>query len=364
MTAKTAAAAGAIHALWSTIEPDLAELDAYGGGDYDMQDHVADLLCDLEKRLQANPIPRDDRRDLLDEVLPFIESGNAGMDDALYDVAYAACYDDSDLRDLAERFEALLEDWPVDNARRIYRRLGDRENYLRLRRERMEYGADYHELAMFLWEQEEHKEALRIAREGLERAEGRMHELRSFLAERAEAAGNRNEYLDLQFAQATDRPSLASYKAFHKLCTKPEWAAYEPRMLRAVEEAWEEEQLEIRMHRKEYDAALKILTAMNYPDERYGPSEVLRAAEKLEGRYPEEILAFYLCGLPDTYLNPKRSTYARWAQAARRDRHVWVNILKTPEKWDALARQLKATNARRPAFQQEFAKVVPGWSDL
>lgn len=105
-TAKTSdaranAAAGAARALWSEIEPDLAELDEYGGGDYGTQDHVGGLLYDLEQELQKCPIPRDDRRALLDEVLPYIQSGNAGMDDALYDVAYAAWRDDEDLRDLA-----------------------------------------------------------------------------------------------------------------------------------------------------------------------------------------------------------------------------------------------------------------------
>ncbi len=363
-TARTAAAAGAVQTLWSTIQPDLAELDDYGGGDYDTQDRVGELLCDLGKRLHQHPIPRDDRRALLDEVLPYIQSGSAGMDDALYDVAYTACYDEADLRDLAERFEALEQDWPLDNARRIYRRLGDRESYLRLRRERMQYGADYHDLATFFWEQGERDEGLSIAREGLKNAEGRMNELRDFLAKQAKATGDRDEYLELQFAQATDCLTLAGYKAFRKRCTTQEWTRYQPRMVRAIEKAWKEDQLQLRMHRKEYDLALKILTGMNYPDERYGPSELLQVAAKLEGRYPEEILAFYLSGLPDTYFNPKRSTYARWAQAARRARHMWLNVLETPAEWEAFAKQLKSANARRPAFQQEFAKVVPGWSQL
>jgi len=134
----------------------------------------------------------------------------AGMDDALYDVAYAACRDDEDLRDLAERFEALGQDWPIDHARRIYRRLGDREKYLRLRLRRMQYGADYQDLATFYWEQGERQQALQVAREGLKKAEGRMDELRTFLAGRAKAAGDRQGYMELQLAQATEHLTLAS----------------------------------------------------------------------------------------------------------------------------------------------------------
>jgi hypothetical protein len=169
--AKAEAAAGVVFTLWSEIEPDLAELDEYGGGGHETQDHVGELLYELGEKLQKDTVPRDDRRALLDEVLPYIRSGNAGMDDALYEVAYAACRDDDDLRDLAERFEALGKDWPIDHARRIYRRLGDRENDLALRSHRMKYGVDYHDLATFHWEQGDRQQALEVAREGF--AEGR-----------------------------------------------------------------------------------------------------------------------------------------------------------------------------------------------
>jgi len=362
--ARADAAAGVVHALWSEIDTDLSELDDYGGGDYDTQDYVGSLLYDLEQMLRKHPIRRDDRRALLDELLPYIRSGNAGMDDALYDVAYAACRDSEDRRDLALRFEALGGDWPIDHARRIYRQLGDRENYLRLRRRRMQYGADYHDLATFHWEQGERQQALEIAREGLKKAEGRMDELRAFLAKRAKAGGDRHGYLELQFAQAMDRPTLASYKTFRKLCTPREWPAYEPRVLTAVKEAWEDEQLKIHMHRNEYDQALTILTGMDYPDERYEDSEVLKVAARLEAKYPGQILTFYLSGLPERPYNPTRNDYARWAQAVRRAQHVWVDVLGTPTEWETFARKLKSVNVRRPAFQQEFAKAIPGWNQL
>ncbi len=361
--AKAQAAAGAAHALWSEIDPDLAGLDDFGGGDYATQDDVAERLHELEQVLRTHSIDRDDRRALLDDVLPYIQSGNAGMDDALYDVAYATCSDEKDLRNLAERFESIAQDWTIDHARRIYRQLGDRENYLRLRRHRMQYGADFHDLATFHWEQGERRQAMDTAREGLNKAEGRMDELRAFLAERAKTAGDRHGYLDLQLAQAVEHLTLASYQAFRKVCNAGEWKAYEPRVLEVLTSAWEGEQLAIRMHRGEYDRAVTILAAMKYPDGRYGPGGVLRAAAKLEQQYPEQIVAFYLSALKRTY-NPTRNTYARWARAVQMARHVWIDILQTPAKWETFAKGLKSANLRRPAFQMEFAKIVPGWTEL
>ncbi|MBC2712103.1 MAG: hypothetical protein HGJ94_14305 [Desulfosarcina sp.] len=110
-----------ILALWAELAPDLSDLDEYGGGDYTTEDHVAELLDQIQNQLDSKKVDSDYRREILDLVLPYIESGNAGMNDMLYDVAYATCYDDSNLRSLAEAFEAIQGDWKLDHARRIYR---------------------------------------------------------------------------------------------------------------------------------------------------------------------------------------------------------------------------------------------------
>jgi hypothetical protein len=178
-------------ALWDELESDLAELDERGGGPRNVEDKVAGLLCELEERLNKSKITRDARRALLDEVLPCIESGNSGMVDSAYAVAYAACHDDEDLRDFAQRLEACGQDWALDHARRIYRRIGDPERFLALRSQQMEYGGDYHDLATFYWEQGDKEEALAVAREGMENARGRMDELRGFLADRAKESADR-----------------------------------------------------------------------------------------------------------------------------------------------------------------------------
>ena len=102
-----------VLALWSELEPDLSELDDYGGGDYATEYRVAELLDQIRTQFDSKRVESDLRREILDRVLPYIESGNAGMDDPLYVVAYAACYDDSDLRRLAEAFEAMGNDWKM-----------------------------------------------------------------------------------------------------------------------------------------------------------------------------------------------------------------------------------------------------------
>jgi hypothetical protein len=171
-----------VFSIWDELEPDLADLNEYGGGPDETQDQVTDLLNDLARKLKQCAIPRDARHELLDQVMPYIYSGNSGMDDGLYEIAYAVCQDDEDWRDFAIRLESSGKDYLLNHARGIYRKLGDQDKYLTLRSRRMEYGTDYYDLATFHWEQAEFDKAMAVAREGLQKATGRMDELRAFAA--------------------------------------------------------------------------------------------------------------------------------------------------------------------------------------
>ncbi len=350
--------------LWDELEPDLAELDQYGGGDYDTVDDVGGLLYELREKLQEGGVPRDHRRALLDEVIPYISSGNAGMEDELYEVAYAACYDQDDSRDLAIRFEGIGRDWPIDHARRIYREIGDRAKYLELRARRMKYGLDYHDLATFYWENGEREKAVEIARQGLREGEGKLDELRLFMAQRASEAGDREQYLELHFEQAVDPLTYEKYRAFQKMCTRGEWREYEPRVLEQLQKSWLDEQLKIYMHRKEYERVLSLLQKIGPLDLKYSRVYPMSVARELEPRFPQEILAFYQSRLGSLDHTLPRNQYAVQAGIVVRVRHLYVDILKASGEWAAFARRIKRDNAGRPAFQEEFAKAVPGWKEI
>lgn len=351
-------------ALWAELAPDLDELDAYGGGDYDAGFHVSGLLQQIAQMLSRKKVDADYRQKLLDMVLPYIESGNAGLDDDLYDVAYAACYTNDDWRALAESFETMGGDWKLDHARRIYRRLGDREKYLELRQRKLVTGTDYFDLADFHWKAGEKQKAMEVAEEGLSHGKGRMDELRQFVARRVKSSGNRERYLALQFDQATDPLTCDRYKSFRKLCTVAEWKSYEAKILAQLEKALDTEQLRIRMHRKEYEKAVAVLTRSRFPHYAWDSAYELQTAKRLESRYPEAILKYYLSGLGNLKFNAPRKEYARKAKIMKKVRHVLVDVLHDAPRWRDFAIKIKRDNIRRPAFQEEFAKAVPDWQTL
>jgi len=258
----------------------------------------------------------------------------------------------------------MQDDWKIDNARRIYRRIGDRDKYLELRSGHMEYGADYHDLATFYWEAGEREKALHVAEEGLRNGQGRMDELRRFVADRAEASGDREKYLAIQFDQATDGLTLQKYKVFKKLCKKAEWAQFEPKVLLCMKNAWRAEQLKIRMHRKEFDEAVAILTMGRYPTTVWDDGDEIRTAKKLEKRYPEEILKYYLFGLGNLTISATRKEYARKAKVMVKVHHLLVGVIGDKARWEKFVAKVKQDNIRRPAFQEEFGRAIPGWGEL
>jgi hypothetical protein len=228
----------------------------------------------------------------------------------------------------------------------------------------MKYGLDYYDLATFYWDDGEKERALEVARRGLEEGEGRMDELRLFVAQRAGESGDRGQYLKLHFEQAIDDLTCEKYKAFERICNAEEWREYEPRLLERIPRCWRDEQLKIYMHRREYGQALTLLQDMRPGDPRYHGVYVMKAAEELEESFPEEIIAFYRSGLGGLDSTRPRNEYARLAEIMAKVRHVYVDILKAHEEWAAFARREKEANIRRPAFQQEFARVVPGWKEI
>ena len=75
-------------------------------------------------------------------------------------------------------------------------------------------------------------------------------------------------------------------------------------------------------------------------------------------------MKFYKLGLGNLNCSTGRKDYARKAKVMKSVCHMYVDILNIPEIWMAYAQKIKQDNARRPAFQEEFAKIIPGWKEL
>lgn len=349
------AAGEAVLLLWREAEPCLA------GESWREHGQCGGLLDDLVERLRAERIPSRVRRSIVDEGLMHI--GETDFEDDLYGVLYAASPSDEELRYLAGRLEEPGLDWPLEQARHIYRLLGDREKYLELRARKMVYGTDYYDLAMFYSEAGETDRALTVAKEGLLKGQGRLDDLRRFLANHALDTGDRETYLDLQFQQAIDGINVQSYQDFQRLCTDSEWVNYECRFVAALSHARPAEQLKIHLLRDESERAITILSSRPY-SWWHDDSAILTAVASLEKRFPEQVLEFYREGVGDITSAHQRNHYAHTAKLLLKIRRVWVEIMGQAVAWEKFARNIKAINIRRPALQEEFGRIIPDWKSL
>lgn len=354
----------ALMSIWEELLPDLKDMDNYGGAPYDVEERVWDLLEEIAELLRSKKVNEACRLRILDYILPYIKSGNSGLSDELDELAYAACYTDSELRYLAESLEAMGSDWQNHNARRIYRKIGDDEKYLELRLNDMELGADYLDLAEYYWESGKKDQSILTAKKGLKEARGRMDELRAFMAERAKESGDRNAWIQLQFDQTVENLSLKNFKNFEKICTKEEWNIYEPKIIKKMKNCNEAEQMKIYMNRKDYEKVINILTKSRFPSYDCETTTAVTIAEKLEDLYPEKVLKWYLSGLGSLSSSQSRQEYARKARVMVKIRHILIDILQDEDRWKKFAVKVKTDNLRRPAFQEEFARIVPEWNDL
>ena len=135
-------------------------------------------------------------------------------------------------------------------------------------------------------------------------------------------------------------------------------------MLKAIERATKIDQLEIFLFRKEFDKAVEVLPKLLYPHPKYGDDRLFRMIAKLESKYPNQVVEFHRKGLGNVRAVGERAAYAGQARAALRMRHIWLDVLKTPEAWQTCAKNVKALTLKKPAFQQEFAKTIPDWKEL
>jgi len=85
-----------------------------------------------------------------------------------------------------------------------------------------------------------------------------------------------------------------------------------------------------------------------YPSDWSGGDEI-QTAKKLEKRYPEKILKYYVSGLGNLTINATRKEYARKAKVMSKVHRLLVEVLGDEARWKKFATKVKQANIQCPA---------------
>ena len=346
---------------WDKLKWKLKKIEEYGYDfDYDEAEslEIEDKFNEIINELEKKEASKESRKEFIDEALSYI---NSDFDYRIMDVIYAACYDKDELYYFAENIRSNSPEM----AMKIYKQLSEKEEYLKLRLDNLESSSDYYNLVQFYEENNEPQKAIKTAYEGLQKVQYHKGDLQEYLAEKALNSNNREEYLKLKFDKYTDRLTLQDYKSFENICNKKEWQQYESKIISKVEKLHSSNKLLIYMHRKEFEKAANTLLENNLGYNNFNSGSIIfSVADQLKTKYPEKVLQFYLNSTGDLDSAKDRKVYANQALIVLKIRDIWVNVLKTPEKWLNFARNVKYKNKNRKAFQEEFRKVISEWNDI
>ncbi|MCM1119650.1 MAG: hypothetical protein NC543_09855 [bacterium] len=170
-----------IGIYWSNAKEIIAEFDRYGGGPEWEEETVYEELEKMAGLFKEHQIPWAVRRQVLDEMLPFVASDNSGFTDCLVDVASDLCIAREEKIYLADFLAQKGNSYYQDVAARIYREFGEDAKFLEHQKAHLEYGEDYVELADYYIQHGDEKQALELLWEGVRKGEGGLSELYQYM---------------------------------------------------------------------------------------------------------------------------------------------------------------------------------------
>lgn len=166
---------------WKKANSIIEEFDMYGGGPESDEEDAYDELKAMGKLLENNEISWEVRREVLDEMLCFVASDNSGFTDCLVDIALVLCRTKEEHLYLADFLNNKGNTYYRNLAADIYLKNGEDEKFIESKKANLTYGSDYLALAGYYKKHGDEDKALKIVLEGLNKCNGRLDEIYSYL---------------------------------------------------------------------------------------------------------------------------------------------------------------------------------------
>jgi len=342
---------------WAEADPILHDFNEYGGGPEEDEEIVYDNIDKIVALFKEHKLPQQIKIEFIDNLFYYYDLGNSGFDDCLMDAIFAVASSKSDWEYVIEKLRAEDSSYRKSLIMTIYKRyLHDDTAYLKEREAQLYYGMDYYDLCQFWYQKGEVEKAVEIAKQGLEKGEGRIIDLIEFLVKYYKDRNDYDNTLKYMVWEFKDQLSFAVYKETQKFCHKKDWPKIEAEYINILKEKKAEKQLnKIYLDKKEYDKVLEYVKSKSYFGTFYDDREEF--AEKLQTIYPSDIIDFYKEKVQTNINLKSRKGYSTAVQYAKKIKHIYIDILKNKEDWENYIRLIRNRYPNYPALQEEFSKL-------
>ena len=331
----------------------IEEFNSYGGGPGYEEDLFYENIFEMIAILESHEIPAGYRRELIENFLPEYIRGNCGLVEEAFELVYAAAESEEDWLTVIDYLEKTNSKYDREKVMEIYRdKLGKEEKYLELRREHLETGFDYYDLACFYRNRGEIKRAVEVALEGQEKGSGRIIDNIKFLREFYQEAGDYERALQFYLKEFKKDFSCEKYFAILGFCREEDKVEIEKELMEVIEGGsyWKNEILaSIYEEKEKYEKILELVLQDNLDPGRY--------EEILVSEFSGEMVDYYKKQVQKFIDNKKRKSYRRGAQTALKIREIYREILGESEKWQEYYQGILESYPRRSALQDEFKKA-------
>jgi len=375
--------------FWKKAEKTIDEFNEYGGG----SDYEEEESCEyIEKIVELIPVlPWKTRQKIMDGMLVQYHYGNSGFDDLLTDTCFKMCKERDEWLYLAENLLSRGRDWNKTLVMRIYKTIGDDEAYLALRMENLRYGSDYYELVQYYLEKDDIAKALSYAHLGLEKGDGRIDHLVSYLFEYYENLKNTAELEKLMqicesrkmeqafvsgrlyeyYKNNNDYENAKKYllKEFEHIRSNALDEQYKKVKAFLTEADWQivENKLFVNLKSRDICGYMRVCLEKGLKQEVY---DIINAkvspmyndydffADKLKNDFPEKIIEYYLkLALCHVENGANRKSYIASMKYFKKAKDIYIKILKDKSRWERKLAEIKELYKKRRAFLEE-ARVL------
>jgi uncharacterized Zn finger protein len=163
-----------------------------------------------------------------------------------------------------------------------------------------------------------------------------------------------------------EHPRVERYNEWKEAAqTLGRWEETRNEILKELAEKDRRALIQIHLHEKAHDAALKTLAALKRAQKKshrysYYPSNLdITVAQAVAETHPKDAVALYMQKIHSLITQRGRGNYAQAAQYLLRVREIYQRLGET-EAWQTVIRNLRTENSNLPAMQDEFNKAGLG----